>query len=60
MSKTDLVALAGTIFFVLGLLAIRLVWLASGTASAAALGRLPMLPKSLRRWLLGENSSIRA
>jgi hypothetical protein len=54
MSKSDLVALAASILFVLAMLAIRFLWLASGTASAAALGRLPLLPKSWRRWLLGE------
>jgi hypothetical protein len=53
MSKTELIALASTILFVL---VVRVLWLGSGTASAAALGRLPMLPKSLRRWLLGEHS----
>jgi len=53
MSKTELIALALTTLFVL---VVRVLWLGSGTASAAALGRLPMLPKSLRRWLLGEHS----
>jgi hypothetical protein len=60
MSKSDLVALAGTILFVLALLTIRLLWLASGTASAAALGRLPVFPKTWRRWLLGERTGTRA
>jgi hypothetical protein len=54
MSKTDLIALVAAILFVV---LIRILWLGSGTASAAALGRLPMLPKSWRRWLLGEHSS---
>jgi len=53
MKQTELIALASTILFVL---VVRVLWLGSGTASAAALGRLPMLPKSLRRWLLGEPS----
>jgi hypothetical protein len=53
MSKTDVIALVAAILFVV---LIRILWLGSGTASAAALGRLPMLPKSWRRWLLGEHS----
>jgi hypothetical protein len=54
MSKADMIALVVAILFVV---LIRILWLGSGTASAAALGRLPMLPKSWRRWLLGEHSS---
>ena len=54
MHKPDLLALAITILVVLGVVAYRLLWVASGTASAAGLGRLPMLPKGWRRWLHGE------
>jgi hypothetical protein len=54
MSKANLVAFAFTSLFVLGIVAYRLLWMASGTASAAGLGRLPKLPKGLRHFLYGE------
>jgi hypothetical protein len=54
MHKPDLVALGITLLIVLGVVGYRLLWVASSTASGAALGRLPILPKSWRRWLLGE------
>jgi hypothetical protein len=56
MNKSSLIAAALTILFVLGLVIFRLLWAASQTASAAGLGRLPMLPKSWRRWLFGEHN----
>lgn len=55
MNKSSLIATTLTVLFVLGLVAYRLLWAASGVASAAGLGRLPKLPKSWRRWLLGEH-----
>lgn len=54
MSKADLVAFVFTSLLVLGIVAYRLLWMASGTASAAGLGRLPKLPEGLRRFLYGE------
>lgn len=59
MSKSDLVALACSSLLVIGIIAYRLLWMASGTASAAGLGRLPMLPIGLRRWLFGEHRDSR-
>jgi hypothetical protein len=54
MSKADLVAFAFTSLLVLAIVAYRLLWMASGTASASGLGRLPKLPKGLRHFLYGE------
>jgi hypothetical protein len=54
MHRSDLVALGITLLIVLGVVGYRLLWAASSTASGVALGRLPILPKSWRRWLLGE------
>jgi hypothetical protein len=54
MHKPDLLAATLTALFILGLIGYRLLWMASGTASAAALGRFPLLPKHRRRWLFGE------
>ena len=52
----NIIALALTSLLVLGLLAYRLLWAGSQLAAADALGRLPgILPKRLRRWLLGES-----
>ena len=59
MSKSDLIAFAITSVFVLGLIAYRLLWMASGTAAAAGLGRLPKLPQGLRRFLFGEQKVTR-
>ncbi len=53
MDKSTLVGSALTAIFVLGLVAYRLLWAGSSAASAAGLGRLPILTKSWRRWLLG-------
>jgi hypothetical protein len=55
MKTPSLIASLSTVIFVLGLVVIRLLWAGSQLASAAALGRLPILPKSWRRWLLGED-----
>lgn len=55
MNKSNLIASIVTALFVLGLIAYRLLWAASSVASAAGLGRLSALPKSWRRWLLGEH-----
>jgi hypothetical protein len=54
MNQSSLIAAALTVLLVIGLVIFRLLWAASQTASAAGLGRLPMLPKSWRRWLFGE------
>ncbi len=54
MDKSRLIAPAVTALFLAGLVLYRLLWAGSSVASAAALGRLPMLPKSWQRWLLGE------
>jgi hypothetical protein len=55
MNNKDLLALAVTVLIVLGLVGYRRLWAASGAASAAGLGRLPILPKSWRRWLLNDH-----
>jgi hypothetical protein len=59
MNGQHLLALLITALIVIGLLTYRLLWAASGAASAAGLGRLPILPKSWRRWLLGERPHTR-
>lgn len=59
MHKPDLVAIGITLLIVVGVVGYRLLWAASWTASGAALGRLPFLPKSLRGWLLGERRHTR-
>lgn len=53
MDRSHLLALAVTVLAVIGLVVYRLLWVASSAASGAALGRLPILPASWRRWLLG-------
>lgn len=58
MDHSKLIAVAVTILFVAGLLLFRLVWAASQVASASALGRLPKLPESWRRWLFDERNTI--
>ncbi|MGB7435902.1 MAG: hypothetical protein WBR26_22500 [Candidatus Acidiferrum sp.] len=57
MHRPDLLAFGITLFIVIGLVAYRVLWAASSAASSAALGRLPILPKSWRRWLLGERQN---
>jgi hypothetical protein len=54
MHTSDLMALGITLLIVLAVVAYRLLWTASWAASGSALGRLPILPKAWRRWLLGE------
>lgn len=54
MDAQHLLALLITALIVIGLGAYRLLSAASSAASGAALGRLPILPKSWRRWLLDE------
>jgi hypothetical protein len=56
MNKSNLIASVLTVLFVLGLVAYRLLWAASSVAGLAGLGRLSILPKSWRRWLLGERN----
>ena len=60
MNKSELITSAITILIVAGAVAFRLLWAGSQAASSAALGSLPMLPKSWRRWLLGEHNSTPA
>jgi hypothetical protein len=60
MNKSHLLASILTVLSVFGLVAYRLLWAASSVASATALGRMTLLPKSLRRWLLGEQNSASA
>jgi hypothetical protein len=55
MNKSNLIASIITVLFVVGLVAYRLLWAASSVASSAGLGRWSALPKSWRRWLLGEH-----
>ena len=54
MDKSNLIASALTVLVVLGLVAYRMLWAASQVASSAGLGRISILPKNWRRWLLGE------
>lgn len=56
MNTPSLIASAITAVFALGLVVYRLLWAASQTAGAAALGRLPKLHKSWRRFLFGERN----
>jgi hypothetical protein len=57
MNKSELIASATTVLIVLGLVAFRLLWAGSQAAAGSALGSLPMLPKTWRRWLLGEHGA---
>jgi hypothetical protein len=57
MNKSQLIASAVTVLIVAGAIAFRLLWAGSQAASGAALGSLPILPKSWRRWLLGEHDA---
>jgi len=56
MDKSTLIASLITVGIVVGCVIFRLLWLASATAAAAGLGRLPILPKTWRRWLFGERN----
>ena len=57
MNKSELIASAITVLIVAGAITFRLLWAGSQAASAAALGSLPIIPKSWRRWLLGEHDA---
>jgi len=57
MHKSDLTAACLTALCVLGFIFYRLLWATSQIAAADALGRLPKLPKSWRRWLFGGHNS---
>ena len=56
MSTPNLLAISLTALCVLGVILYRIAWAGSSVASATAMGRLPMLPKRLRNWLLGEHN----
>ena len=56
MSTPNLLAISLTALCVLGVILYRIAWAGSSVASASAMGRLPMLPKRLRNWLLGEHN----
>lgn len=55
MSSSTLVASGVTVLIVLAAIIFRLLYLGSQVAGLAALGRLPKLPKSWRRFLFGEH-----
>ena len=55
MHTPDILAVALTVLFVLGLVLYRLLWVGSQFAAAAGLGRFPRFPARLRRWLFGEH-----
>jgi hypothetical protein len=55
MDKTTVAASAITFLLVLAVVVYRLLWAASAAASATALGRLSILPRSWRRWLLHDH-----
>lgn len=54
MHKADMIAVAITILFVLGLVLLRLLGLGTQLAAAGGLGRFPRFPQRLQRWLFGE------
>ena len=55
MDKSQMIASALTILFVLGVVIYRLLWAGSQLAAADGLGRFPRFPRRLRRWLFGEH-----
>ncbi|HXE35453.1 MAG TPA: hypothetical protein VN087_16185 [Verrucomicrobiae bacterium] len=57
MDKSTLIATSLTVLVVAGLVVYRLLWAASSVTAAAGLGRLPKLPKGVRRWLFGERGN---
>jgi hypothetical protein len=57
MDKSTLIASITTVVLVAGLVIVRLLFAGSQMAAGAALGRGPQLPKSWRRWLLGERNN---
>jgi hypothetical protein len=60
MSTPNVLAVSLTALFLLGVILYRLAWAGSSIASASAQGRLPMLPKQFRNWLLGERNKTTA
>jgi len=60
MSTPDLLAISLTALCVIGVIVCRLAWAGSSVASAAAMGRLPKLPKRIRNWLLGDHRNTTA
>jgi hypothetical protein len=54
MDKSQMIASALAVLFVLSLIIFRLLWAGSQVAAADGLGRFPRFPKRLRRWLFGE------
>ncbi len=58
MDKSTWIAMSLTVLLVVGLIVYRLLWAASQVAGAAGLGRLPKLPKGVRRWLFGEHKEV--
>ncbi len=59
MNNSNLIHTAGTILFVVGLVAYRLIWAASQATAGAGLGQTPrILPKKWLRWLFGESNKI--
>jgi hypothetical protein len=57
MNKSQLMGSAITVLILAGAITFRLLWAVSQAASAAALGSLPILPKSWRRCLLSEHNA---
>jgi hypothetical protein len=57
VDKSPWIAGILTVLFVLGVVAYRLLWAASSVAASAGLGRMSILPKRWRGWLLGEQSN---
>jgi hypothetical protein len=55
MNTPALIATSATVLIVLAAIIFRLLFGASQVASNAALGRLPKLPKSWRRFLFDEH-----
>ncbi len=56
MNTLSLLAISLTALCIVGVILYRLAWAGSSVASAAAMGRLPKLPKRLRNWLLGDHN----
>jgi hypothetical protein len=59
MSSSALTTAGGTVLILAGAIVFRLLFGASQASALAALGRLPTLPKSWRRFLLGEQRQPR-
>lgn len=56
MNILGIIAIGATVLIALAAVIFRLLFAGSQIAGLAALGRLPQLPKSWRRWLLGERN----